>query len=75
MSCDKNERILMLEKKVEYLERVVQALADYKKDKVIEVSEIDNKWRKIASWTRNAFEEEMKKIWSYTLYWWEETKS
>jgi hypothetical protein len=42
MSCDKNERILMLEKKVEYLERVVQALADYKKDKVIEVSEIDN---------------------------------
>ena len=36
----------MLEKKVEYLERVVQALADYKKDKVIEVSEIDNEFIK-----------------------------
>ena len=65
-----NKRIIELERKVEYLERVVQALMLWKKDKVIEVIETDEKWKTRTIWLRSEFENEMKKVWTYNEYFW-----
>jgi uncharacterized coiled-coil protein SlyX len=55
--CKQEERIIQLERKIEYLERIIQALADYKvsekRDVVMNDEVIDQ---------RDKFEEEMKKI-------------
>ena len=70
MTDETNQRIIELERKVEYLERVVQALAHWKKDKVIEVIETDEKWKTRTIWLRSEFENEMKKVWTYNEYFW-----
>ena len=61
--CKQEERIIQLERKIEYLERIIQALADYKvsekRDVVMNDEIIDQ---------RDKFKEEMKKIWTLEQY-------
>lgn len=61
--CKQEERIIQLERKIEYLERIIQALADYKvsekRDVVMNNEVIDQ---------RDKFKEEMKKIWTLEQY-------
>ena len=61
--CKQEERIIQLERKIEYLERIIQALADYKvsekRDVVMNNEVIDQ---------RDKFREEMKKIWTLEQY-------
>lgn len=63
--CKQEERITQLERKIEYLERIIQALADYKvsekRDVVMNDEIIDQ---------RDKFKEEMKKIWTLEQYFW-----
>ena len=63
--CKQEERIIQLERKIEYLERIIQALADYKvsekRDVVMNDEIIDQ---------RDKFEEEMKKIGTLEQYFW-----
>lgn len=61
--CKQEERIIQLERKIEYLERIIMALANYKvseKRDVIMNNEIIEQ--------RDKFEEEMKKIWTFEEY-------
>jgi len=67
--CCQEKRIIELEKKVEYMEKVIQALIRWKKDKDIDVIEITPEWKELV-WYQNAFEKEMEKVWSYSQYWW-----
>lgn len=61
--CKQEERIIQLERKIEYLERIIQALADYKvsekRDVVMNDEIIDQ---------RDKFEEAMKKIGTLEQY-------
>jgi uncharacterized coiled-coil protein SlyX len=61
--CKQEERIIQLERKIEYLERIIMALADYKvsekRDVVMNDEVIDQ---------RDKFEEEMKKIGTLEQY-------
>lgn len=57
--CKQEERIIQLERKIEYLERIIMALAKCKVSKEINV--VDPKY-KSKLWSKDAFEEEMKKI-------------
>ena len=63
--CKQEERIIKLERKIEYLERIIQALADYKvsekRDVVMNDEIIDQ---------RDKFKEEMKKIGTLEQYFW-----
>jgi len=63
--CKQEERIIQLERKIEYLERIIQALADYKvsekRDVVMNDEIIDQ---------RDKFKEEMKKIGTLEQYFW-----
>lgn len=63
--CKQEERITQLERKIEYLERIIQALADYKvsekRDVVMNDEIIDQ---------RDKFEEAMKKIGTLEQYFW-----
>lgn len=63
--CKQEERIIKLERKIEYLERIIQALADYKvsekRDVVMNDEVIDQ---------RDKFKEEMKKIGTLEQYFW-----
>ena len=68
--CCQEKRIIELEKKVEYMEKVIQALIRWKKDKDIDVIRITPEWKELV-WYQNAFEKEMEKVWSYSQYWWE----
>lgn len=61
--CKQEERIIQLERKIEYLERIIMALADYKvseKRDVIMDNEVIEQ--------RDKFKEEMKKIWTFEEY-------
>ena len=58
--CKQEERIIQLERKIEYLERIIMALAKCKVSKEINV--VDSKYKNKLR-TKDAFEEEMKKIW------------
>jgi len=61
--CKQEERIIQLERKIEYLERIIMALAEYKvsekRDVVMNNEVIDQ---------RDKFREEMKKIWTLEQY-------
>jgi hypothetical protein len=61
--CKQEERIIQLERKIEYLERIIMALADYKvsekRDVVMNDEIIDQ---------RDKFKEEMKKIGTLEQY-------
>ena len=61
--CNQEERIIQLERKIEYLERIIMALAEYKvsekRDVVMNNEVIDQ---------RDKFREEMKKIWTLEQY-------
>ena len=61
--CKQEDRIIKLERKIEYLERIIQALADYKvsekRDVVMNDEIIDQ---------RDKFKEEMKKIGTLEQY-------
>ena len=61
--CKQEERIIQLERKIEYLERIIIALAEYKvsekRDVVMNNEVIDQ---------RDKFREEMKKIWTLEQY-------
>ena len=61
--CKQEERIIQLERKIEYLERIIQALADYKvsekRDVVMNNEVIDQ---------RDKFKEAMNKIWTLEQY-------
>lgn len=61
--CKQEERIIQLERKIEYLERIIMALANYKvsekRDVVMNNEVIDQ---------RDKFKEEMKKIWTLEQY-------
>ena len=63
--CKQEERIIKLERKIEYLERIIMALADYKvsekRDVVMNDEIIDQ---------RDKFKEEMKKIGTLEQYFW-----
>lgn len=63
--CKQEERLIQLERKIEYLERIIQALADYKvsekRDVVMNDEIIDQ---------RDKFKEEMKKIGTLEQYFW-----
>lgn len=61
--CKQEERIIQLERKIEYLERIIMALAEYKvseKRDVVMNNEVIEQ--------RDKFEEEMKKIWTFEEY-------
>jgi hypothetical protein len=61
--CKQEERLIQLERKIEYLERIIMALADYKvsekRDVVMNDEIIDQ---------RDKFKEEMKKIGTLEQY-------
>lgn len=63
--CKQEERIIQLERKIEYLERIIMALAEYKvsekRDVVMNDEIIDQ---------RDKFEEAMKKIGTLEQYFW-----
>ncbi len=63
--CKQEERIIQLERKIEYLERIIMALANYKvsekRDVVMDNEVIEQ---------RDKFKEEMKKIWTFEEYFW-----
>lgn len=65
--CCQNKRIIDLEKKVEYMEKVIKALIVGKSDKE---TTIIKDWEPYGY--RNTFEVEMEKVWSFSQYWWED---
>lgn len=61
--CKQEERIIQLERKIEYIERIIMALAENKESKkrdVVMNNEIIEQ--------RDKFEEAMKKIWTFEEY-------
>lgn len=61
--CKQEERIIQLERKIEYLERIIMALAEYKVSEKMDVimnNEVIEQ--------RDKFKEEMKKIWTLEQY-------
>ena len=66
--CCQNKRISELEKKVEYMEKVIQALIEGKEDSQTIV--YNEKHKEV--WSRSTFKILMEKVWSYTQYRWEE---
>ena len=66
--CIQEQRIAELEDKVEYMEKVIQALIEWKEDAQTLV--YNDKHREI--WTRSLFKMLMEKIWTYSQYIWRE---
>ena len=64
--CMQEERIAELENKIEYMERVIQALIEWKEDSELIV--YDEKNNEV--WTKSKFKMLMERVWTYKQYRW-----
>lgn len=64
--CMQEQRIAELENKIEYMERVIQALIEWKEDS--EVIVYDEKHNEV--WAKSKFKMLMESVWTYKQYRW-----